>query len=433
MIIALALLILVVVLLIGVPVPFAFLASTTFLIFYYGYDPSFLLPYGFSRMNNVVILAIPLFIIAGGLINQAHIGDKLIDLVELFIGRVKGGLGAVAVIACGVFGAITGSSSATLSAIGTILFPRLQAAGYPRGHTASLLASSSVLGILVPPSALMILYAWVGGQSVLAAFLACVVPAIILAILLCAVNMWLLRAQPGLLVPEKLPPNVFARELSKRTFVATPALAMPFLILGGIYGGIVTPTEAAALSVIYAIPVGFLIYRKLKLKSIWGVFLEAAATTGIIMVMLFAVMILSRLYIMEDVPGQIMDAVTTVSENPIVILIMINVFMILIGMLMDDVSAVLLATPTLLPLVVEMGVSPIQFAAIVGVNLGMGNVTPPTAPLLYLSGQLNGARINEMMGPTLFMIVFAWLPTLLLTTYVPAISLWLPEALMGVR
>jgi TRAP-type mannitol/chloroaromatic compound transport system permease large subunit len=131
MIIALALLILVVVLLIGVPVPFAFLASTTFLIFYYGYDPSFLLPYGFSRMNNVVILAIPLFIIAGGLINQAHIGDKLIDLVELFIGRVKGGLGAVAVIACGVFGAITGSSSATLSAIGTILFPRLQAAGYP--------------------------------------------------------------------------------------------------------------------------------------------------------------------------------------------------------------------------------------------------------------------------------------------------------------
>jgi tripartite ATP-independent transporter DctM subunit len=208
---------------------------------------------------------------------------------------------------------------------------------------------------------------------------------------------------------------------------------MPFLILGGIYGGIVTPTEAAALSVIYAIPVGFLIYRKLKLKSIWGVFLEAAATTGIIMVMLFAVMILSRLYIMEDVPGQIMDAVTTVSENPIVILIMINVFMILIGMLMDDVSAVLLATPTLLPLVVEMGVSPIQFAAIVGVNLGMGNVTPPTAPLLYLSGQLNGARINEMMGPTLFMIVFAWLPTLLLTTYVPAISLWLPEALMGVR
>jgi TRAP-type C4-dicarboxylate transport system permease large subunit len=163
------------------------------------------------------------------------------------------------------------------------------------------------------------------------------------------------------------------------------------------------------------------------------VFLEAAATTGIIMVMLFAVMILSRLYIMEDVPGQIMDAVTTVSENPIVILIMINVFMILIGMLMDDVSAVLLATPTLLPLVVEMGVSPIQFAAIVGVNLGMGNVTPPTAPLLYLSGQLNGARINEMMGPTLFMIVFAWLPTLLLTTYVPAISLWLPEALMGVR
>jgi len=431
-IILLAMAILLVTLVIGVPVPFAFLASATFLIFSGGYDPSFLLPYGFSRMNNVVILAIPLFIIAGGLINRAHIGDHLVNLIELFVGRIKGGLGAVTVVASAVFGAITGSSSATLSAIGTIVFPRLKQAGYPLGHSAALMASSSVLGILVPPSALMILYAWVGSQSVLAAFLACVVPAIILTVLLCVVNMWLLRSTSGLVIPDKLPPRVFVRALSRRTLVATPALAMPVLILGGIYGGIVTPTEAAALSVIYAIPVGFLIYRKLDTKGVLGVLLEAAATTGIIMVMLFAVMILSRLYIMEDVPGQIMDGLTTISENPIVILIMINIFMVIIGMLMDDVSAVLLATPTLLPLVVQIDVSPIQFAAIVGVNLGMGNITPPTAPLLYLSGQLNGARINQMMRPTLYLIGFAWLPTLILTTYVPEVSLWLPRLLLGV-
>jgi tripartite ATP-independent transporter DctM subunit len=372
-----------------------------------------------------------LFIIAGGLINRAHIGDHLVNLIELFVGRIKGGLGAVTVVACAVFGAITGSSSATLTAIGTIVFPRLEKAGYPLGHSAALMASSAVLGILVPPSALMILYAWVGGQSVLAAFLACVVPAVLLTVLLCAVNMWLLRSNRNLVVPEKLPRGAFVKEVSRRGFVATPALAMPFLILGSIYGGILTPTEAAALSVIYAVPVGFLIYRKLTIKGAVEVLLEAAATTGIIMVMLFAVMMLSRLYIMEDVPSQIMAALTTVSDNPVIILIMINLFMVIIGMLMDDVSAVLLATPTLLPLVVQLHVDPIQFAAIVGVNLGMGNITPPTAPLLYLSGQLNGARINQTMHPTLCMIGFAWLPTLVLTTYVPEISLWLPHLVFG--
>jgi TRAP-type C4-dicarboxylate transport system permease large subunit len=159
--------------------------------------------------------------------------------------------------------------------------------------------------------------------------------------------------------------------------------------------------------------------------------MESALTTGVIMVMLYTVMILSRLYIMEDLPGIIMDGLTSLSDNRYVLLLLINVFMVIIGMLMDDVSAVLLSTPMLLPLAVELGLSPIHFAAVVGVNLGMGNVTPPTAPLLYLSGQLNGARINETLGPTLYLLAFAWLPTLLLTTFVPDLALWLPRLILG--
>jgi TRAP-type C4-dicarboxylate transport system permease large subunit len=149
------------------------------------------------------------------------------------------------------------------------------------------------------------------------------------------------------------------------------------------------------------------------------------------MVMLYTVMILSRLYIMEDVPGIIMNGLTALTDNRYVLLLILNLFMILIGMLMDDVSAVLLCTPMLLPIAVELGLSPIHFAAVVGVNLGLGNVTPPTAPLLYLSGQLNGARINQTLRPTLYLIAFAWVPTLLLTTFFPALALWLPNVLLG--
>lgn len=433
MLTVLSLVILLMALIIGIPVPFAFLASATYLIFAFDYDPSFLLPYGFSKMSNTVILAIPLFIIAGGLINKSQIGDKLVSLVEIFVGGIRGGLGAVAIISCAVFGSITGSACATLSAIGTIMFPKLAKAGYPIGHSAAILANASVLGMLIPPSSIMILYAWVGQTSVLACFLASFVPGIMLMILMCLVNIWLLRNNKTVKVEPKMEPAVFRKEIGLRSFKAIPALTMPFLVLGGIYGGFVTPTEAAALSVIYTIPIGFLIYRGLTVKGLIEVLLESALTTGVIMVMLYTVMILSRLYIMEDLPGIIIEALTSISSNKYVLLLMLNLFMVFVGMLMDDVSAVLLSTPMLLPLAVELGISPIHFAAIVGVNLGLGNITPPTAPLLYLSGQLNGARINQTLTPTLWIILLAWIPTLLLTTFFPKLSLYLPHLLLGVK
>jgi tripartite ATP-independent transporter DctM subunit len=353
-------------------------------------------------------------------------------LVDLFVGRLRGGLGAVSIVSCAVFGSITGSAAATLSAIGTIMFPKLDKGGYPLGHSAAIMANSSVLGMLIPPSSIMILYAWVGQTSVLACFLATFIPGIILMILMCIVNICLLRKNKDIEVHEKLDRPTYRRELKIRTVRAIPALTMPFLVLGGIYGGFVTPTEAAALSVIYALPVGFLIYKGLTLKGVVDVLLQSALTTGVIMVMLYTVMILSRLYIMEDVPGIIMEGMTSLTENRYMLMLMINLFMVIIGMLMDDVSAVLLCTPMLLPLAVELGLSPIHFAAVVGVNLGLGNVTPPTAPLLYLSGQLNGARIDQTLRPTLYLIGFAWIPTLLLTTFYPDLALWLPRMLLGI-
>jgi len=428
-----SLIILILCLLIGIPVAFSFMITVAYLVFIGGYDPSFLLPYGFNKMNTIVLLAIPLFILSGGLINRSKIGDKLVSIIELFVGRIKGGMGTVAIISCAAFGAVTGSACATLSAIGSVMFPKLEKAGYPTGHSAAIMANASVLGMLIPPSSLMILYAWMGQTSVLACFLSSVIPGIILIILMSLVNIWLLRNNKNLVLGKKLEKKEFKHQLILRSTKGIPAILMPVLVLGGIYGGLVTPTEAAAVSVIYVLPIGFLVYKELTWKKVRETLIESSVTTGTIMIMLYAIMILSRIFIMENLPQLLMDFLFSISKNKYIILIFLNIFMIIIGMLMDDASAVLLVTPILLPIVKNLGMSPIQFAAIVGVNLGFGNVTPPTAPLLYLATQLNGAKTAETLSVTLYMLVFAWLPTLIITTYIPVLSEWLPKLVLGMK
>ena len=431
-----ALVILFATLVIGVPVPMCFMSSAAWLLFFggnamQGYSTTMLLPYGFSQMNSIVLLAIALFIIAGGIMEKGRIGEKLIDVVDVFVGRIRGGLGVVATVSCAVFGAITGSGCATLSCIGSIMFPRLNAAGYPRGHSAALMANSAVLGMLIPPSSIMILYAWIGGQSVLASFLSTVVPGIILTSLLSIVNVFLLRNNTDIVIGKPQPVSVTLRQAGVKGKIALPALVMPVLVLGGIYGGIMTPTEAAAVACLYAIPVGFFVYKGLTVKGLLKTLIESAVTTGVIMVMLYAVMMLSKLYILEDLPGKVLVLLQSISTNRWVILFMINIFLIIMGMLMDDISSVMLTTPILLPIILHLGFSPIHYAAIVGVNTGLGNITPPCAPMLYLGGRLNNSPINETLKPTLWMILFAWIPTLAITTYIPQLSMWLPHVVLG--
>lgn len=424
-------LILLVTLVVGIPVPFVFIITTIYFIFTLGYDSSFLIPYGFSQLNNTVLLAIPLFIMAGRLMDTGGIAKRIVDFTETIVGKVKGGLGVVTVVACGIFGAISGSAAAALSSIGPVIMPRLVKSGYSRGFAASLISSASVLGLLIPPSAVMILYAWIGNQSVLRSFLATVVPGIILAILLSIINLIYMKKK-NIDDAETIEVNEepFFRRFKKTGVAAIPGLLLPFIVLGGIYGGMMTPTEAAAVSVLYAIPVGFFVYKELNFKSFYNGLVDAAVTTGVIMIMLYAIMLLSRIFITEDVPGMLTSSLLSITENKFLLLLMINVFLIIIGMLMDDVSAVLLTTPILLPLVVQLGIDPIHFAAIIGVNLGLGLLTPPTAPLLYLGSRMGKTPVAEMLKPTLILIIFAWLPTLLITTYVPEVALFLPELLL---
>jgi len=427
--VTIGIIILIVTLVLGIPIPFAFGTTVIWLAASLGFQTDFLLSAGYSQLNSVVLLAIPLFILAGGIMEKGRIGEALIGLVEKFVGRAKSGLGAVAVVASAIFGSISGSASATLSCIGALMEPRMTKAGYDKGYTAALMAAACPLGLLIPPSSAQILYAWSSNTSVLACFTATVIPGIILVMLLCVVNAVLVRKMP-IKVAEKQPTQVWIQDTGKSTVKAVPALLMPFIILGGIYGGIMTPTEAAAVSVLYAVPVGIFIYRGLTARGLIDAIADTSTTTGVVMVMFFLVMIMSRLLVMENVPNQIANALLSVTENKYIILLMINVFMVIIGMLMDDVSGILLCTPILLPVVTGIGIHPVHFAAILGVNLGMGNITPPTAPMLYLSGRVCGAKINKMLSPTMILIIFAWIPTLILTTFVPALSLTLPKIIL---
>lgn len=424
-----AILILIVVLIIGVEIPYAFFASVLFIVFFGGYDYTFLLPHAFQSVSSIILVAIPLFILAGQLMEKSGIGEALINFVSIFVGRFKGGLGAVMVLASGFFGSLSGSGFATLSSIGTIMLPRMAAAGYPRGMSAALISSSALLGLLIPPSLNMILFAFIGGQSVLATFLATVIPGIILIILLILTNAWMVKDIDTIILPEKIERKDFARTVGKRTGRAVPALVAPFIILGGIYGGFLTPTEAASVAVIYTIPIGILVYRGLTWKVFKKSLIDAGATAGVIMLMLLAVTMLSRLYIMENVPDKILDLMLSVSDNRLVLVFLLNIFLIIIGMLMDDTSAILLTTPVLLPVAVGLGIEPVHFAAIMGVNLGLGMVTPPTAPFLYLGSRIANAPINEMLKPTMWLIIFAWIPTLFITTVFPQVALFLPRLL----
>ncbi len=250
-------------------------------------------------------------------------------------------------------------------------------------------------------------------------------------ILLSILNLFMLRNNTDIRVAE---PMTIKRKIGLfgiRGGKALPGLIMPFIVLGGIYGGIMTPTEAAAVAVLYSIPVGFFIYRGLNRKNFISVIVQTATTTGVVMLMMYCIMMLSRIFIMEHLPAQILAFLSGISENPYAILMMMNVFMVIIGMIMDDVSAMLLCTPVLLPVAIQIGVSPIHFAAIIGVNLGMGNVTPPTAPTLYFGARIAYTPTSSTMKPAMIFILFAWLPTLLAVTYLPELALWLPRLILG--
>jgi tripartite ATP-independent transporter DctM subunit len=424
--VAIGLLILLVLMLVGLPVAMAFGGMAIFLVTWFDMDPGFLIPTAFYKIKSVVLLTIPFFILVGGLMSTGGLAVRLIEFVNSFVGRIKGGLGAVSVVACAMFGSIGGSCSAAVAAIGTVMIPRMEAHGYARGHATALVACASILGQLIPPSVPMILFAFITYESIPGCWLATVGPGILTIITFCILNYFMVRKMPLVLRP-KVDLAEQVRDIGRSTYRATLALLLPVIILGGVYGGIATPTESACIAVLYVIPVSMFVYRSLTLRGLGKSFVTSATTTGVLVIMLFFVMITSRIMTMEKIPQEISAWLVGISPNKYVILIMVNVFLLIIGMLMDDISGTILASSLLFPIMKALGVHPLHFAAIVGVNLGLGNVTPPTAPILYLAGRIGNARIEQYLNPALILMWGGMLPVVLVTTYWPELSLFLPR------
>ncbi len=429
----LVMLLVVVLLLIEIPVAFAFGIGALLFPLLTDNNISFLIPHGFNTASGFALLALPLFVLAGTLMAVGGISERLLDFVNAIVGRVKGGLGAVTVVTCALFGAISGSSSAAIAAIGQIMIPRMVKEGYPEGHATALVACSSVLALLIPPSIPMIVFSITGGLSVGAAFLSTIIPGILLAIIYCGLNFWFLRHNETISVAPQVSFQEAGRHVIRSGYRASFALLMPLLILGVIYSGIATPTEAAAIAVIYAIPVGLYIYKGLTLKSLGNATIRAVITTGSILAVLFFLFIMSRAMILEQIPKQLAEVLLQVSENKYVILLLINLLLLLIGMIVDDISGSVLAAVIFLPVITQLGIHPIHFAAIVGVNLGLGNVSPPCAPMLYMAGGVSKLPLDKYLMPTLKFLVFGHLPMVLLVTFVPELSLFLPQELMGIE
>ncbi|MCQ0090846.1 TRAP transporter large permease [Roseovarius sp. M141] len=411
---------------IGLPVAWSFAGVLAYLTYVYDANLNTLMLQGFRSLNSLVLVALPLFILTGYLMQSGGIAQRIISFIER-MATGRGGMGTAMVLSSSVFGAIAGTATAAIASIGSIMTEPLVARGYPRGRVAALLGISSLLGILIPPSITMILFAVVTRQSVAACFAATIGPAILLIIGLILYNRFLVgRAFEELPAPEDAGPR---ESFGKVTLHALPALSLPVIILGGIYGGIFTPTEAAAVAAVAALIVGGLIYREFTWRTLGRSVVQAAETTGtIILILLFSFMI-SRIMAFERVPQDLTEAVQSVVTSPIGALLIVNLVLIVAGALMDDISVTVVIAPLFLPLMVANGVDPVHFAAIVGCSVVIGANSPPVAPTLFLSCKITRAPIMQAVMPALGLMTFVAFPVMLVTTFWPALSLAIPRAL----
>jgi tripartite ATP-independent transporter DctM subunit len=425
----LAFAVLVILLSLGVPLPYCFGAGLMVMALVGEVTFKGMMLWGFSQLTNPILLAIPLFVFAGTIMSVSGIAASLLKFVNIFVGRVRGGLGVVASISCAIIGAISGSGLTGIAAIGPLLIPEMERKGYPRAYATALIANSSILGLLIPPSVTMIVYGWVTETSILASFLATLGPGLLIMLNFAIVNLVMARKFP-LVLDEEVSFSETIKLAGNNTIHAIPALLMPVIILGGIYGGIMTPTEAAAVAVIYALPVGFMIYRGLTWKKFLEAGKESATAVGAILIMILFSLMLSQLFVMEDIPQALVESIFEITQDKTVLLIMVTLFLFAIGMVVNDITAIILTAPLLMPLMSALGVSPIQFAAIMGVTTAMGGVTPPYASILYLGARIGKVKFTEVIKPAMILLLFGYLPVVVLVLVWPGLSEYIP-AMMG--
>ena len=307
--VGIAILLTILLILLGMPVAFAFGFGGFLALFFAPIPAAFAIPSALKQASSFALLALPLFIMAGLLMRDSGIADAMLSFVDSVVGRVKGGLGAVTAITCAIFGAASGASSPAIAAIGSIMIPRMEAQGYDRGYATALVACSSILCLLIPPSVPMIVYATMARQPVATCFLSTVIPGLVLMSVYVAMNFLICRNNPNIKIAPKLGVAPQMRLVGRKLVRAIPAFLMPVVILGGIFGGVATPTESAAVACVVGIPIGVIAYRVLKWGKLRDSLVEAASISGSILVLFFFIFMFSRIMIVQKVPDYIVTTI----------------------------------------------------------------------------------------------------------------------------
>ncbi|TLU76730.1 TRAP transporter large permease [Mannheimia varigena] len=379
-----------------------------------------------SGLDSFSLLAIPFFILAGNIMNRGGIALRLIEFAKVIGGRLPGSLAHVNVLANMMFGSISGSAVASGAAMGGIMSPLQRKEGYDPAFSAAVNIASCPTGLLIPPSNTFIVYSLItGGTSIGALFLAGYIPGIIMGLSIMLIIGYIAKKRN-----YPVSPKPTKSEVIKKTLDALPSLGLIVVIMGGIIGGIFTATEASAFAVVYTLILAVVIYREVSIKELPKVILESVVTTAIVLLLIGTSMGMSWVMANADIPYMISDGLLAVSDNPIVILLIINIILLIVGVFMDMTPALLIFTPIFFPIVTDLGMDPVHFGILMAFNLSIGICTPPVGSALFIGCSVGGVKINQVIKP-LLPFYAALILALLLVTYVPSISLALPQLLLG--
>ncbi|MEQ8657852.1 MAG: TRAP transporter large permease [Hyphomicrobiales bacterium] len=375
----------------------------------------------FEALDSFALMALPLYILAGKLMQHGGIAGRLVNFAKALVSWVRGGLAAAVVMTSMLFATISGSSAATAAAIGSMLIPEMEKQKYPRPFSAAVTASSGELGVIIPPSVAMVIYGVITGVSITDLFIAGFLPGLMIAVSLMTTAIliaWIMgygERQPFSLGP-------WARGVGYALWRASLSLFMPVIILGGIFGGIFTATEAAVVAVFYALFLSLVVYREISLRDLPRIFASAAITSSVVMIIVaFAAMFAFGLHLLRA-PQQLGNLLTTITENPILFLLLVNLFLLIVGMFMETFAAIVILGPILSPIAASYGIDPVHFGLIMIVNLAVGMVTPPVGVNLFIACGIARISMEQLMRP-LAIFLGVLIINLMIITYVPSISL----------
>ncbi|GAX88558.1 TRAP transporter large permease [Effusibacillus lacus] len=379
----------------------------------------------FESLDSFPLMAIPFFILAGNLMQTGGMSRRLIRLANVLVGWFRGGLGSVAVLTAMFFSTISGSSAATTAAIGSTLIPEMGKKGYPKPFATATCASAGELGVIIPPSIPMVVYGLVANVSIGSLFMAGFIPGILIGLSLILTIIIVARVK-GFDIVNRSSKRQWLKDLWIAFTDSFLALVMPVIILGGIYKGVFTPTEAAVIAVVYGFIIGMFVYREIKWKDLMPILGKSAVSTSIIMLIVAYASIFGYILTVEEVPQKLGKAIAQFSDNPIVFLLLVNIFLFITGTLMEALVTIIIVAPILAPIAVQFGIDPVHFGIIMVVNVAIGMLTPPVAVNLVVACQIANLKMSQLTRPVLLFLGVLTLDVLIIS-YVPSLSLWLPS------